>query len=253
LELTVVVPAFNEGGSIFENLREIADTLTSFSASWEIILVDDGSRDETYAQAMKAQAYIPGLRVLSYPMNRGKGYALRHGACAALGELVVFLDADLELHPKQIPVLLQALHGEGVDLVVGSKSYTDSGHAFPLFRRILSRLYSLLVQLLFHLPARNTQVGLKLFRRKVLCDALPAVRCTGFAFDLDLLVQAHRMGFRLAEAPVEARFLRTSSRLAMRDVVRIWVDTVSLRLRARVRQRSLFLPNGTSSRVDPKP
>ncbi len=255
LELTVIVPAFNEGGSILENLREIADTLASFSASWEIIVVDDGSRDETCAQAMKAQAHIPELRVLSYPTNRGKGFALRHGASEALGELVVFLDADLELHPQQVPVLLQALHREGADLVVGSKKYRDSDYAFPLMRRILSQLYSLLVHLMFHLPVRDTQVGLKVFRREVLRDVLPAVRCVRFAFDLDLLVHAYLMGYRLVEVPVAVRFLRASSRLTIRDVVRIWVDTLSLYGRLRMLQRPRLLQDRmpkTSSRVDPK-
>ncbi len=255
VELTVVVPAFNEGRRMFGNLREIADSLLSFSASWEIILVDDGSTDGTCAEAINAQAYIPQLRVLSYRPNRGKGFALRHGASEALGDLVVFLDADLELHPEQVPVLLQSIQREDADVVVGSKRHTDSGVAFPLRRRILSQGYSLLVHFLFHLPVRETQVGLKLFRRQVLRDALPAVTCTRFAFDLDLLVQAHRMGYRLAEVPVAVRFLRASSRLTVGDVARIFVDTLRLYCRPRLRQRCWQLNGpspGTSTGVDPK-
>lgn len=233
MQLTVIVPAFNEGTRIFENLREIADSIASFSASWELILVDDGSTDETRSQSVKAQAHIPELQVLSYPANRGKGIALRTGALAARGEFVVFLDADLELHPTQIPVLLRALHRTGADLVVGAKRYDDPRHAVPRMRKVLSRGYSALVRLLFRLPVRDTQSGLKLCRRQVLRDALPAVQCSGFAFDLDLLVQAQRKGYRLAETPVAARFLRASSRLTLADALRIWTDTLKLYRRPR--------------------
>jgi glycosyltransferase involved in cell wall biosynthesis len=248
VQLTVIVPAFNEGTRIFQNLREIADAVASFSPSWEIILVDDGSTDHTRAESARAQADIHEIRVLSYPGNRGKGSALRTGASEARGEFVVFLDADLELHPKQIPALLRALQETGADLVVGAKRYDDPGHAVPPLRKVLSRVYSSLVRLLFRLPVRDTQSGLKLFRRDVLNELLPAVHCSGFAFDLDLLVQAHRRGYRMAETPVAARFLRVSSRLTLSDALRIWVDTLRLYCRARAPQR-LRMRNATNPRT----
>jgi dolichol-phosphate mannosyltransferase len=233
MQLSVVVPAYNEGERILENLLEIAGTLASFSTSWEIVVVDDGSRDATGASARRARERIRNLRVLSYPRNRGKGAALRHGAAHARGDFVVFLDADLELHPKQLPVFLEIQARERADLVVGSKRHPEStapdgAEAFPWSRRVLSGVYGRLVMCLFRLPVRDTQAGMKLLRREVLVDLLPAVRTAGFAFDLDLLVRAHQAGYRLAEAPVAARFLRASSRLTLRDVLRIWVDTVAL-------------------------
>lgn len=239
MQLSVVVPAYNEGDHIFGNLHEIAGTVSSFSPSWEIILVDDGSRDATHAEAVRAQASIPHLRVLAYPRNRGKGFALRCGAAQARGDLVAFLDADLELHPRQLPVLLEVLAREGADLVVGSKRHPASTHpatsqAFPRSRRVLSALYFLLVTLMFHLPVRDTQAGLKLFRRPVLADVLPAVRTNRFAFDLDVLVHAHRAGYRVAEAPVTARFLRPASRLRLPDMLRMWTDTLALYCRAHI-------------------
>lgn len=233
MQLSVVVPAYNEGERILENLLEIAGTLASFSTSWEIVIVDDGSRDATGAAARRAQARIRNLRVLSYPRNRGKGFALRHGAAHARGDFIVFLDADLELHPKQLPVFFEIQAREGADLVVGSKRHPestapDAAQAFPWSRRIMSDVYCRLVTFMFRLPVRDTQAGMKLFRRKVLVDVLPAVQTARFAFDLDLLVRAHQAGYRAAEAPVAARFLRPTSRLTLRDVLRIWVDTVRL-------------------------
>ena len=252
MQLSVVVPAYNEGDRIFENLLEVAETLASCSTSWEIVLVDDGSRDATPAEAVKAQALIPGIRVLSYPRNRGKGYALRHGAGHARGDLVAFLDADLELDPSYLPVLLEVLKRRGADLVVGSKRHPQSNppaasQAFPLSRRIMSALYFLLVKLMFRLPVRDTQAGLKVFRRQVLQDVLPAVRTTRFAFDLDVLVHVHKAGYRMAEAPVAVRFLRTSSRLGLGDVFRIWADTLKLFYRVQLAWRPLRMKRAVSS------
>lgn len=242
MQLSVVVPAYNEGDRILENLLEIADTLASFSTSWEIVVVDDGSTDATRAAASRAQVHVPALRVLSYPRNRGKGFALRYGAGHARGDCIVFLDADLELHPKQLPVLLEILNRQDADFVIGSKRHPESpdpdpAQAFPWSRRVLSELYCLLVTLLFRLPVRDTQAGMKLFRRQVLSEVLPAVRTTRFAFDLDVLVHAHRAGYHVAEAPVAARFLRTSSRLKLRDVLRIWADTLGLFCRVQMAWR----------------
>lgn len=239
MELTVIIPAYNEGKAIFQNLLQTAEVVRSFSASWELIAVDDGSTDETYAEATKAAARIPELRVLSYRKNRGKGFALRRGFNEARGEVVAFLDADLEIHPSQLPGLLRLLDQRAVDLVIGSKKHPESSNAFPFIRRVLSECYALLVKVLFRLPVQDTQTGLKVFRRRALLDVLPAVESGSFAFDLDLLVQIHRKGYRVAEAPVSIRFLRPASRVTLLDMWRIWSETILLfyRLHAPARSR----------------
>jgi glycosyltransferase involved in cell wall biosynthesis len=239
MELTVIVPAYNEGQRILRNLLQTADVLRSFSTSWELIAVDDGSTDDTYTEATRAKAHIPELRILSYPKNRGKGYALSRGSIEARGGVVAFLDADLEIDPSQLPALLRILNQRPVELVIGSKKHPESRNAFPFIRRVLSECYALLVKCLFRLPVQDTQSGLKVFRRQALLDALPQVESASFAFDLDLLVQIHRKGYRIAEAPVSIRFLRPSSRVTFHDIWRIWSETVRLfyRLRAPARSR----------------
>jgi glycosyltransferase involved in cell wall biosynthesis len=241
MELTVIIPAYNEGKRIFHNLLQTADVLRSFSTSWELITVDDGSTDDTYTEATKAAAQIPELRVLTYPKNRGKGFALRQGSREARGEVVAFLDADLDIDPSQLPALLNILNQRGVDLVIGSKKHPESRNAVPLIRRLLSKCYALLVKCLFHLPVQDTQTGLKVFRRQALWDVLPAIESRSFAFDLDLLVHIHRKGYRVAEAPVSIRFLRPSSRVTVYDIWRIWSETIRLfyRLHAPGRSRSV--------------
>lgn len=230
--LSVIVPAFNEGDRLFENLLLTATSLRGLTPSFEIVVVDDGSTDDTSSEAMRAAAQIGSVRVVTYEGNRGKGFALSRGVAESRGDLVAFLDADLELHPDQLGVLLEVLTHTHADLVIASKKLARSRYEFPIVRRILSELYLLCIRVLFRLPVSDTQTGMKLFRREVLRRALPAVRSTTFAFDLDLLVNVHRLGFRIAEAPVTVKFLRKASRLTVRDVWRIGTDT--LRLYSRV-------------------
>lgn len=228
MELSVIMPAFNEAERVAVTLAETAGVLRACSPAWELILVDDGSEDDTYGEARRAQRSIPELSVLRYVVNRGKGCALRLGAAAARGDLVAFLDADLELHPSQLPLLLGVLRDAQADVVVGSKRRPGARVGFPAVRRVLSESYLRLVDALFGLPVRDTQTGLKVFRRAALLDALRHVGGERFVFDLELLLELRRKGYRMAEAPVVARFVRTSSRLTPADIWGMWAGTLEL-------------------------
>jgi glycosyltransferase involved in cell wall biosynthesis len=123
------------------------------------------------------------------------------GARVAKGELIVFLDADLDLPPEQLPALLEEMGN--ADVLVGAKRDSMAAGHYPLLRRMLSRLFSLATVGLFGLPVTETQTGLKVFRREVLDVVIPQMRIEGYAYDLEMLVRAQRAGFKLTEAPVE--------------------------------------------------
>ena len=160
--------------------------------------------------------------------NAGKGWALVRGAQLARGELVLFMDADLDVHPRQLAILHDALVSDGADVVIGSKLHRGSRIAYPWRRRILSLGYYVLVRALFRLPVHDTQTGLKLYRREVLELVVPRLLVKRFAHDLEALVNAHRLGFRIVEVPVVVTQERPFPRVGLRDALLIAWDTAAI-------------------------
>ncbi|MDP3984242.1 MAG: glycosyltransferase, partial [Acidimicrobiia bacterium] len=156
----------------------------------------------------------------------GKGEALFTGTRASRADLVVFLDADLDLPPEQVPDLLGQM--EGVDVLVGAKRKSMGEGRYPLARRVLSRLFAICTVGLFRLPVRETQTGLKILRRPVLDEVLPQMRIHGYAYDLELLVRAHRAGFVVKEVPVELGPGASTAPLRMTMLWQMGRDTVRL-------------------------
>src|SRR5579872_5071892 len=140
------MPAYNEARHIESNLRETVETLAGAGYDFEIIVVDDGSTDRTYLEAAKLlPTHAARVRVVHYEENRGKGNALMCGSWFARGDIVVFLDADMDLHPVQLPVLLETMQISGADIVIGSKRHKLSRVDYPFERRIYSMIYYSLI------------------------------------------------------------------------------------------------------------
>lgn len=226
LELSVIVPAYQEGARIRANLERLLGELDQMGTSYEVLVVSDGSTDDTVAQAQLVSS--PRVSVISYAVNMGKGHALARGVQQASGELLTFIDADMELNPREIRTFVSLLEKGGYDIVVGSKRHRQSRVHYPAFRRLQSMAYQLLVRGLFNLDVRDTQTGLKLFRREVVAEAVPLLAVKRFAFDLELLVVAHHLGYRrIVEAPIELDFqFESSVRLASAFQV-LW-DTAAI-------------------------
>lgn len=236
-KVSILMPAFNESENIASNLREVVATFYDLHADFEVILVDDGSPDRTYLHALRVLSEHPEfVRVVRYDENHGKGNALITGAACARGDYVVFLDADMDLHPSQLPTFFRIMDETGADAVIGSKHHPASKVAYPLIRRIYSLGYYSFIRLLFGLPLRDTQTGLKLFRRAVLSDVFPRVLAKRFAFDIELLAIAHRLGYILTESPVDLDFRRKLNRINARDVWRLFLDTLAIFYRLRIRR-----------------
>lgn len=231
--LSIVVPAYNEAAAISSTIREIQHTLESRGQDYEVIVVDDGSRDGTLAEASAVASANACVRVVSYGDNHGKGHALKHGFGFARGDLVLFFDADSDLPATQIPQFLGYMKEGDIDIVIGSKTHALSSVSYPLSRRFFSMMYGLLVRVLFSLRVSDTQTGMKLFRKEVLERVFPKVLVKRYAFDLELLVNARRLGYHIQEAPVIVNY-RFESRINPKDVWRIFLDTMAIFYRARV-------------------
>jgi len=201
VRFSVVMPLYNEGAHITSNVEQTLGALRMLE-TFEIILVNDGSSDDSSEQiALLAQKYPGEILTLDLPRS-GKGEALRRGAQRASGEFVVFIDADLDLPPEQILFFVAIQRVKKADAVIGSKLHPDSTVDYPIIRRVYSFGYFLLVKFLFGLPVRDTQTGLKLVRRDLLLRALEKTECRGFALDLELLVRLVQLGAVMVEAPV---------------------------------------------------
>lgn len=228
LKFSVIMPAFNEARHLAANLEQTDAVLRQLGEPYEIIVVDDGSSDGTGSVAQAAAHRQAHLKAVLLPQNQGKGHALRAGFQVAEGELIFFLDADLDLDPKQLGLLYSILRTSGADLVIGSKRHPQSVLNYPWRRRVVSAVYFFLVKLLFGLPIRDTQTGLKLFKREVLTRIFPKVLVKKYAFDLELLVLAHHVGYRIAEAPVVVNYRGKFGHLRPRDIFNIGWDTLAV-------------------------
>lgn len=228
-KLSVVMPAYNESEYIERNVIETVEILNRLGYIFEVIVVDDGSNDNTYMEALKSRARHPEtIRVVRYDCNQGKGNALMCGTAHATGDYVVFLDADMDLHPGQLPVLFEILNATGADIVIGSKRHPLSNVNYPGLRRLYSAVYYAMVHIMFALPVRDTQTGLKIFKTEVLHRVFPKLLVKRFAFDLEMLTNAHRLGYTIAEAPVTLHFRRDFGRIHFGDVYRIFLDTLAI-------------------------
>jgi glycosyltransferase involved in cell wall biosynthesis len=202
IKLSVVVPAYREGHHIQENLRKLLRELDGIGRTYEVIVVSDGNTDGTVQEAERVVS--PYIKVVEYNRNMGKGYALRCGVAHSSGELVTFIDADMELDPRYIKGFIAVMESFDCDAVVGSKRHPMSNVHYPTLRRLQSVMYQLLIRMLFRIRVRDTQTGLKLFRRPVLEEVVPLLAIKRFAFDLELLVVARQLGYKkVMEAPVD--------------------------------------------------
>ena len=234
--LTAILPVYNGGEEIVDNVgvirRALAEGLPGEEI--EVIVVSDGSIDETAEQLLAARG-AAGFRVIHYDRNLGKGYAVKVGALASRGEWVALIDADLDLDPASVPLYLEVARREGLDFVIGSKRHQDSVVHYPRARRIASWWYQQLNRLLFRLDVQDTQVGLKVFNRRVVDEVFPLLLVKQFAFDLELLAVATALGFdRIKEMPVRLEYRFTGSALGSVTVFRALWDTAAVFYRLRV-------------------
>jgi glycosyltransferase involved in cell wall biosynthesis len=233
--ISVIMPAFNEGKKIRANLIEAIDTFRSLGHPFELIVVNDGSTDDTGNEVHKVELEHSEVILVTYTRNGGKGNALKEGWKYAHGDLVTFVDADLELHPRQLNMFLDEMEKKRVDIVIGSKRHPESIIHYPLKRKILSKCYNLLIRGLFQCNLTDTQPGLKLFKREVLAKEFPKVFVKRYAFDLELLLNSLKDGYTIAEVPIMIDYVRENGgRIKLKDVGRIYKDTMGIFFRIKL-------------------
>ncbi len=230
LELSVIMPAFNEAEHIYENILRVCEALKTIS--FEIVVVDDGSVDNTFLEAQRAQVDGCPVTPVQQDVNQGKGAALFRGFEFTSAKRIAFLDADLEIAPEYLLKLNSAMDESGANVLVGVKDMSEN--QFPWLRRSMSKLYKKSISFLFGLSITDTQTGIKLFKREVLEATVPRLKISRFAFDIELLLAASRFGYRIAEYPVKLTYSRRGNlgRMNTGNISGAFFDTLRIYSRA---------------------
>lgn len=237
VELSFVLPAYNEADSIESALHSLDYAVRSSRLRYEVVVVDDGSVDKTRVRAVRYASRNGHVRVIGYDRNVGKGFAVREGFLHANGDAVVFVDSDLEVDLGRVESYVKAL--ERGDIVIASKWHPDSVVDMPFVRRFLGVGFHVFVRLLTGVKLRDTQSGLKALRKRAFVDIFPRLAVKRYAFDVELLALANLYGLRVVEMPVS---IRMKGLFSLRDVGRMFVDLLGIAYRLRVTrwyQRSL--------------
>lgn len=230
MDLSVVVPCYNEEARLPASLPSVERYLADCPGSFELILADDGSTDETAAVIREAACRNPRVRGVTLPRNRGKGRVLAEGVRCSTGNLVLISDADFSA-PISEMARLHAAIAAGADVAIGSRAKRGAREVDqPLHRRLMGKGFNLLVQALLLPGLWDTQCGFKLFRGEVARDLFGRLRTDGFAYDVEVLYLAKRSGCRIEEVPV--RWINSSSSRvsAIHDSREMLVDILRIRL-----------------------
>jgi len=231
LELSIVVPAFNEEQRLPKTLQSIRAYLKCRSLRAEVLVVNDGSTDATAKVVELSQKCFPELHLISNDRNRGKGFSVRQGMLAARGEIALFTDADLSAPIEEADKLLAALREGAYDGAIGSRALDRrliEVHQ-SVFRERAGILFNRMVRWLTSLPFEDTQCGFKAFRRERVRVIFEQQRTDGFGFDPEILFLAQLAGLRIAEVPVRWAHNPATKVNLMRESVRMFVDLLAVR------------------------
>lgn len=233
LDLSIVVPAYNEELRLEATIRGYLDHLRRDRRAVELIVVDDGSTDGTGLLVERLRVVYPELRLIRLAENRGKGYAVRTGVVNARGRMILFADADGATPIAELRRLEQALE-QGADVAIASRALQGMGVEVRtrLYRRLIGRAFHLWVEMLAVRGVRDTQCGFKLFRAPVGHDLFSRMRMDGFSFDVEMLMLAQRRYCRIAEVPVNWTHQPGSKVNLVVDSLRMALDLVVMRARS---------------------
>jgi dolichyl-phosphate beta-glucosyltransferase len=230
LTYSIVIPAYNESSRIRPTLEKILRYSKEQNWDMEIVVVDDGSRDDTAEIIREYGKVHPQIHLVENPGNHGKGYSVRNGMLHAQGDICLFTDADLSSPIGEAQKLFEAI-GEGADIAIGSRWLRAElqTERQPLYRQLLGRIFNLALRVVLGLNFADTQCGFKAFRREAVKRVFPLQRIERWGFDPEILFLARKLGFTVKEIPVVWAHSEGTRLHPFRDGLRMFVEVLHIR------------------------
>jgi len=229
VEVSFVIPAYNEEFFIEDTLGTLDLAVKEKSFQYEIVVVDDGSKDETFTRALNYAKRNSHVKVIRYARNTGKGFAIKTGVMESTGDVVIFVDGDMEIDLDTISRYVKAL--DNADIVIATKWHPNSSVSMSLSRKLLSRTFNVMVRTLIGFNLKDTQVGLKVLKRSAVDKIFPRLAVKRYAFDVELLSLAHLYNLKIVEMPIK---LNLESSFKPEEMLRMFVDLLGIAYRLRI-------------------
>lgn len=230
--ISIIIPAFNEQRRLPSTLDAVVGYLHQAGfPSAEVLVVNDGSQDETARVVLDYASRHPEVHLLENPGNRGKGYSVRHGMLEAKGDWILFSDADLSAPIEELDKLLAAVRERGAQVAIGSRALDRSLITIhqSVFRENAGRIFNLCMRLVTGLPIWDTQCGFKLFEARAAREIFRRQKLDGFSFDVEALFLARKLGFRTIEVPVRWSHAEGTKVSMFSDSLRMFSDLFLVR------------------------
>lgn len=231
IDISIVIPAYNESKKLNGFLQRVISYCGGSSRSCEIIVVDDGSTDNTFEIAESFKPSYPGLDVIRNRKNEGKGYAVKAGMLRARGEIVLFLDADGSVDPDEIGKNTHFILNDGYDIFIGSRVIRGATQTLKVkwYRKAIGAVFNFFVHLFLFKSVKDTQCGFKMFKKSVVKPLFSRSCIKGFGFDIEILYLAHKMGYKIIEWPVSWRHVSGSKVNLFTDSLEMFFNIIQVR------------------------
>lgn len=231
IDISIVIPAFNEARRLPLFLERVISYCDTRKENYEIIVADDGSRDQTSEIAASYKFRFANIQIVKMRSNQGKGYAVRRGLFASSGDIVVFLDADGSVGPEEISKNLHYISDDGFDIFAGSRVLRAEGQDLKvkLYRKIVGIVFNFFVRAFLFNGIKDTQCGFKMFKKEAIRPLFSRAYLRGFGFDVEILYLAHKMGYRIKEGPVSWHHVSGSKVNLLFDSARMFFNILQVR------------------------
>ena len=225
--ISIIVPAYNEEKRITPTIHGILEKMLAHTTDFEILIVNDGSTDQTAEVVKKQESQY--VKLLSYEKNRGKGGAVKYGIEKAEGEYVIFTDADLPYPPEKIIDACRMME-QGADVILGKRVQKENGGKYPWYRTLMSKTFGLIVKMITGLKEKDTQCGFKAFKNKPAKEIFKRVTLSGWGFDVEVIFLAEKLQYQIKRLEVELFHENEESKInIVSDTLKMLKDVCKVR------------------------